>query len=332
MIAIVARAAKAADEAPATPPASLAAPKSSPANSPANSPATTPPTRTPPPISDWDRYFIEKDLAVARWFDGAADSIDLFLVGKRLTDKPNNTQVNIENSTFSREAESVNNTSSFNINLRLPNLEEYWQLKFTSYDEQQEARQVQNGYLRQTPRERNLGASVGFFRKLGNIRTAFQPRIGLGNNPFKVSHSLSFESIVDYKYFQFDPRIEFYAKPDDGTGVFVRMNFNYVLSPIYSLTLTNEGEYHERLHLFTGTNGLTLGQFINDRNSMSYSVFLSSDNRPGYYLTGYSLVMSYSHLIYKKMLDVQFVPHLDFPADHNFRRIAGITVNFNLYF
>lgn len=292
---------------------------------------TTPAPPPPLPPTGWDKTLIETDIAVAKWFDGAAEGIDLFLMGKKLTDKPNNTQVNIENSTFSREAESVTNTSSLNVNLRLPNLEEYWQLKFASYDEQEESRNVQSGYLRTTPRERNYGATVGFFRKLGNVRTAFQPRMGF-DNPFKVSHSLSFESVVDYKIFQFNPKIEFYAKPNDGTGIFFRLNFNYILTPVFSLTQTNEGEYRERLHLFTGNNGLTLGQGIDDRNSMSYSIFFGSSNKPSYMLDGYSLALSYNHLIYKKILDVQLIPHLDFAYVESFKGVAGITMNFNLYF
>ena len=299
-------------------------------------PPPTPSPKPPPDIPDvigngWDQTLVETDRAIAEWFNGAADGIDLFLMGRRLTDKPNNTQVQIENSTFSSSGRAPNNTSSINVNLRLPNVEEYWQVKFASYDEQEEARNVQNGYLRTTPRERNPGATVGFFRKLGNIRTAFQPRVGF-NNPFKVAHSLSFESVVDYKIFQFNPKVEFYAKPDDGTGIFIRLNFNYIMTPIFSLTQTNEGEYKERLHLFTGTNGLTLGQGINDRNSISYSLVFSSVSQPSYMLDGYSFAISYNHLIYKKILDMQLIPHWDFPYAVNFHGTPGIAMNFNLYF
>ena len=193
----------------------------------------------------WEQKFIHSDIVVSNWFDGMAEGLDLFLVGRKVTDRNAESNVKVENSTYSSEGQSVSNVTSFSLSPRLPNLEKYWQLKFTSYDELQDSRSINNGFLRQTPRERNYGATVGLFQKLGNIRTAFQPRIEL-QDPLKVSHSLSFESVANYKNFQFNPKLEFFADATKGAGVYQAYNFNFSLTKIYSLTFINEGEYDER--------------------------------------------------------------------------------------
>ncbi len=99
--------------------------------------------------------------------------------------------------------------------------EKYWQLTFTSYDESED-RGVRNRYLRQTPRERNYGASFGLFKKLGEVRTAFRPRLSFEGNP-AISHSLSMESVAEKKRgYRINPKLEFYANPTKGAGAFFK--------------------------------------------------------------------------------------------------------------
>jgi hypothetical protein len=282
------------------------------------------------PDEGLEQRLIKGNIAVSEWLDGVAEGLDLFLVGRKLTRKRNETNVKLGNSSYYMADGSFTNSTSLNANLRLPNLEEYWQLKFSNYDESRE-RGVQANYLRQTPRERNYGATVGLFKKLGNVRAAFQPRISL-QNPLNVSHSLAFESVADFKAYQINPKLEFFANAEKGTGVFEALNFNFQLNPVFSLTWINEGEYEEKVHLYSTTNALALGQVITDRRSLSYSLSLMSNNRPEYHLDVYSLAISWSDLLYKSILDYQLTPHLDFLRDRGFTGMAGVTFSINLNF
>ena len=279
----------------------------------------------------WEKKFIESNILISEWFDGVAEGLDLFLVGKKMTNRKNETNVKIENSTFNREGEPSENSTSVGINLRLPNLEEYWQLKFTSYDEQQERRTVRNNYARQTARQNNYGATVGFFRKLGNFRAAFQPRIEL-RNPLIVSHSMILESVSTVRNLEINPKLELYANAAKGVGIFQALNFNLQLTPIFSLTMINEGDYEEKPHKFSETNGFTLGQVIDDISTISYSIMLVSTNRPTYILEGYTLSVTWDHLIYKKILDYQITPYLDFPSTAEYRGSPGLTFVVSLNF
>lgn len=274
---------------------------------------------------------IQKNIEISNWFDGIAEGIDLFIVGKKLTTKRNETSVRLENTTFVKERESEKNETSMNIDLRLPNVEEYWQLKFTTYDETKEKRNAQKANLRQSPRERNYGATVGVFRKLGSVRTAFQPRLEL-QDPLKVSHSLTFESIADMKTYDVNPKLEFFANPNDGTGIFTALNFHIDLSKVYSLTFINDGEYKEKYHIFDVTHGVSLGQSVSLKSSLSYNLFFDSNNRDNYHLESYAVSLGWNHLLYRKILSYQVSPYVEFAKSKSFAGVPGFNFVISLNF
>ncbi len=279
----------------------------------------------------FEESFIESNKAISKWFDGMADGIDLFLVGKRITTSRNESSIKIENSTFSVAGTGVTNETSISINPRFPNLEKYWNLKFSTYDEKEDSRGADRAYLRQEPRARNYGASVGLFRMLGSVRTAFQPRIEL-QDPLNISHSLAFEGLIQLETFHINPKLEFFANAKRGTGIFHALNFNFILSPLFSLTLLNEAEYEERLHKYSTTQGFSLGQFVNTKNVLAYGLLIFSNNRDNYHLDSYSFSVAWSHILYKKILDFKLTPHLDFLRERDFIGLAGINFQLNLNF
>lgn len=289
-----------------------------------------PPPDTPKEES-LEQDFIDANIEIGEWFDDVAEGLDLFLVGRRLTRRANETYVKIENSTFLKDTRGPNNVTSLIANVRLPNFEKYWQLKFTSFDDTREQRSSRNNYIRNAPREQNYGASVGLFRRLGNVRSSFQPRIDLQGS-FKVSHSLGFESIAEYRRSRVNPKLELYATPDRGVGIYQALNFNYRLTRRFSITLINQGDYEEKLHRYSVTNGISVGHTLTDLKALSYNVFFLSNNRPNYHLQNYSFSITWSEVIYRKILDYQVTPHLDFDEENGFGGLAGITFDIALNF
>jgi hypothetical protein len=284
-----------------------------------------------PQEKNWEQRFIDSNIAISEWFDSASDGLDLFLVGRRVTKAKNKTQFRVENTTFSTEGEDVTNNTGVNVFLNLPNVEKYWQLKFTSYDDQAESRSVRRTYLRQTPRQENYGASVGVFRKLGKIRVSFEPRIEL-TDPLKVSHSLQFESVADMKNYRVNPKFELFAHPTKGVGTFQRINFNFALSKKYSLTLINEGEYQEKIRTYLVTNGFSVGHSVDKKRALAYTALFLSSSRPNYHLDAINLSVAWNEILYKKILDYQLIPNYEFAQSRNFRGKWGLTLNFNLTF
>lgn len=283
------------------------------------------------PRRDLSKAFIATNIAVSDWFDSAADGLDLFLIGKRVTSVKNKTRFRVDNNTYSVEGKDLRNFTGVGVLLNLPNVEKYWQLKFTSYDEQEENRDVRRNFLKQTRREQNYGATVGVFRKLGKIRTAFEPRIEL-TDPLKISHSLQFESVADMKKYKINPKLEFFASASRGLGTYQRVNFNFELSRQWSLTLINEGEYQEKIRFYNVTHGLSFGHYLSDKQTLSYTMLTISNNRPTYHFDALNFSIAWSEILYKNMLSYQIVPNYDISRGNRFRGRAGATVTFTLNF
>ena len=279
----------------------------------------------------WEDQFIYSNIAISDWFDGVADGLDLFLVGKRVSNRPNASSVRVENSTASVEGAPFTNSTSLGVSLRLPNVEEYWSLKFSSYDEQEERRDIKGQYLRQTPREQNYGATLGLLATIGNVRTTFEPRIEL-SDPLKVSHSLTFESVGRYHQSSVNPQLEFYADAGDGLGTAQELNFYFKLTRIYSLTFVNQGDYKEKTHRFNVGNGVSLGQLLSDKMALSYNLIFSSNNQPNYHLESFNTSVSFSHTLYRRILWYELVPNIDFAKENKFQKKLGVTFNINLGF
>lgn len=283
------------------------------------------------PKNGFQKTIIENHRSLSILFDDIAEQLDSFLVSSQLIKTQNETQVIITNSNILTDGEGYNNTTNFSARLHLPNFEKYWQLKFTNYDDQTTDRGVRGSYLKQSAGSRNYGATVGFLRRFKSIEFKFQPRILL-QNPLNISHSMSFESALETKTLRFSPKLEFFAAPEKSTGVFVSLNTGLNLTDVYSLIFVNEAEYQEYFHLFTATQGVSLGQLLDDISSMSYNLFFVSNNRPNYHLNNYSISVAYNLILYKEIIDTQLIPGLMFSDERGFRGVSSLTINFNIYF
>lgn len=277
-----------------------------------------------------EQSLIQTNISIADWLAGVADGLDVFLAGQRYTNQPNETSVTIETEGNHSKLKGSSADVSFNVNLRLPNVQEYWLLTFTSYDESEE-RGAKTRYLRQSRRTRSYGATLGLFKQLGEVRTSFRPRITFEGSP-AISHSLKFETLVDMKAYRINPELELYANPSKGAGTFHSLNFNWELTKVYSLTLVNEGDYQSRPHFYTVTQGVSLGQRVTSRAAFAYNVFVTSMNQPNYQLDGYNFSVSWNHTVYKKILDYKIIPNWDFSQAQGFVGDPGVNVVVSLNF
>lgn len=293
--------------------------------------ASATPADPPSSAEELERQMLDTNVAVSEWLNGIAQDIDLFLAGKKITNKKNETNFRIEYTTFSSEGKGLNNAVGFNMDVRLPNVEEYWNLKFNTYDEQEARRGAQNARFAETKKETNYGATVGLFRRLGRVKTAFQPRVEV-KDPLKISHSLSFETTYNFAIIQFTPKVEFYAQADRGTGIYVALPLNRELGKKHALSFVNNERYEDKLKLFTSENGVVIGRALSESAGISYLWLFNSRSQPTYYLDSYTVAVSYSQSIYKNVFDVNFTPHLDFAKARDFTGLAGANFNMNWKF
>lgn len=297
---------------------------------PATEPVPTDSLDKPP--QTLEEKMIQRNIEISEWFDGVADGIDLFLVGSRVEKKTKNpTRVLVENITYSEERKSLKNNTSIGIFPRFPNLEKYWSLKFTTYDEKEDRRNVRNNYIAQNPRRKNYGATAAWYRKFGNIRTSFEPRIEL-QDPLRISHSLSFESIADFGAYEVNPKLELYASARRGPGTFQALNVNIHLTKKLSLTLINEGDYLDKTRLYNVNHGFSFGHILTRKTSMSYSLIANYQNRPHYHLEGYTASISWNEMIYKKIFDYSLTPYVQYLKTNSFKGKVGGILNLRFNF
>jgi hypothetical protein len=274
---------------------------------------------------------INRNIEISDWFDGVAEGLDLFLVGEKVTRTRNQSRITVEHTTYSMEHRSIREHFSIGIYPRLPNLEKYWALKFTNYDENEERRNIKNNYISRSARRDNYGATVAWYRKLGKVRTSFEPRIEL-RDPIRISHSLNFSSISTFGKYEFNPKLEFYTSASKGVGFFEAFNINYFIKKRWTLTLINEGDYLDFTRTYTVNNGFSLGNNLTNKKTLSYGFIVTSNNRPNYHLDSYVASISYNEIIYKKIFDFTVTPYLEFLRAKSFKGQVGGVLNLRLQF
>lgn len=268
---------------------------------------------------------------ISRSVDRMADQIDMLLAGKRYTRMPNKSSARISQLVTHREGGKDKLSTDFNLNLRLPNLEKRWAVRFTSYDEAEESRDLQQRRVLTRPRRREYGAAVGFFRKLGKVRTTFQPRLVL-KDPLEMSYILRFESNAEVKPIRLIPRLELFADPTKGTGEFVGIELVYKLADRWEMSNQNEEEYRERGNLFTTNHGLSFDYALSDNQGLGLSFVWTSSSRPAFHLDSFTIAPSYAQEIYRDRLKYSLTPFIQFAKVVHFQGDVGVTLNIVIIF
>ncbi len=270
--------------------------------------------------------FLDTSDDIGRQVDRMADAIDMLLAGKRYTRLNNQSNARLSQVVTHSEGGVTRTSTDFNLNIRLPNLEKRWAIRFTSYDEAEESRDLQQRRVRTRPRRREYGASVGFFKNFYNIKTTFQPRLVL-RDPLEMSYVLRFETGAKFPKFRLIPRLELFADALKGTGEFVSLEFVIPLSSRWELSLQNEEEYRERGNLFTTNHGITFDYALSDTQGLGLSFIWGSTSRPSFHLNSFMVAPSYAQEIFRDRLRYSLTPFLLFAKSDRFKGDAGVTLN-----
>lgn len=273
---------------------------------------------------DYNEYISEK---IDLW----AERLDLFLSRRRFTEDPNESTV-ILRSFFSHEEGGKKDSSfNFDLNLRLPNLEERWSLRFTSYDPNEEERGIRSQQQRIRARERNYGAGLALLQELGNIRTTFQPRIEL-KDPLQTSYTLRFESIARAKPIRVEPRVELFADSEKGTGQFASLNMEIKASEGITVLQFNEEQYEDAENIFTTTHGVSVSKGVGRRQGINTTISFRSVNRPAFHLSDMTASAAYYSEPYRRVLAYHIGPYWLFAKENRFKGKVGLVFEVQLIF
>lgn len=282
-------------------------------------------------VHSFEERSIEFSKFISQKLEQAAEKIDITLAGKKYTRKKNPSTINVTQYVTHLEDTGLTTSTDFGINLRLPNFEKRWQVRFSSYDEDKENRDLSQRRVRTRTRERDFGASFQFFETLGKIKTTFQPRLKLASPP-TLSYILRFQSEAKGKNIRLVPRVDFFTDPDKGTGEFFSLDFQWEISKRSDLSLTSSEEYRDHENYFTTQHGISYDYSLTPARAIGGSYSLRSINRPSFGLDSMTVAGAYTQEILREVLKYSISPFLDFDKDYHFKGKAGITLNMEAVF
>ncbi len=280
--------------------------------------------------SPLEQDLIDSNVEFARMLNHTADGFDVFITGKRLTKRKNDSRLTLSLDSYLDHTGKITTSPGVGFNLHLPNVESYFNLKFTSYDETT-TRGIKKIEPIKENRPQNYGATLGFFRKLNRVKVSFQPRVDYQKG-VRISHALGFESSGEFKKLTVAPKVEFFANADRGTGVFHALNFGLPLNKIFSLSQINQAEYYDRDTLYEVNHGLSLSQVIPPNAGLGYTVVLNFNNKSAYHLQAYTFTIGWGQTIYKDILNYRIGPNLSFNKDRGFSGAPGLAAGVDLIF
>lgn len=279
----------------------------------------------------FEKWMLRRADNIEAGVETAADFIDITLAGRKYTKKANESSLRITQYLNLAENGQRRFATDFNLNLRLPNLEKRWQLRFTSYDEEEESRDMMQQRVRTRPREREFGAGLFFFERLGRIKTSFLPRLIL-KDPLDVSYILRFETEANTSWVRVLPRVDLFADPQKGTGEYASLLFISDLTKRLELSVNNSEEYREKENFFTTQHSISLDYAATQRDGIGTSVSCVSINHPSFHLSEYTFSFSYARVLYVNRLRYSHTPYINFHENYRFKGHVGLNMNLELTF
>lgn len=273
---------------------------------------------------------IEKNKQISKQIDSLADGLDVFLAGERVSKKKNKTSLVLRYIVQKTEYVDLDKQFNVQLQLRLPNTEESWQLIFDNKEEEgfsplneRGANSVQGGD--------SYGVGVGYVRKLNKVETLFRPKVKL-KDPIETSYNLIFRSKTEKASYALYPELDFFADSVRGTGQIFSFHVSFPLSEKFTLRLINEEQYLDLDNLFSTNHGPMLIYTQSDRISYTAAVTAYSTNDPTFHVESYTLGFGRNHILYKNMLHYRINPRWVFAKANNFQGIAEIAATLDLIF
>jgi hypothetical protein len=284
-----------------------------------------------PGDSGFTAYLIERNKVISKEIDKIAEKIDIYAANAKFANKDNRTTLKlISNFSIREDGERVY-SPQIGVKLNLPNLQEKLQLRFTTYNEDQEERGINESRYQSIPNEKTYGTSLALFQELGDIAVEFRPRLEFTNR-FETSYLFKFSSEAEIGAFAIDPEVQLFARSDTGTGQFVSLNFDYSIGQEDLMSLINEEQYTDGDNTLTTNHGIKWDHTYSKDTSQKTRLIFESNNRKTYHLERYVLSSTLEHKLYNNILHYSVTPLLTFEKTKSFHPKTGLDFRFEIIF
>ena len=274
---------------------------------------------------------IEKNRSIAKKFDSYADRIDLFFAEDRLVEEENKTSIKIVNPVKWSEGGRFEFSPHFGVMLHLPNLQERFKVRFTSYDEDKTEVGTNKRRYREPENDRAYGTSFELIQELGSVRTTFRPRVEFSDH-LLTSYLIKFESTVDHAFWSFEPEFQLFARSDVGTGQFLSFNTTFLIDRTNALRVINEEQYTDGNNTMTTNHGFEIKHIYNQKMEHLYTLLFQTSNRETFHNELIVLRSQFQHKLRPEILHYSITPLLNFPKDRRFHSEAELSVGVTVLF
>lgn len=274
---------------------------------------------------------VREDIRITRAIEDAMSSIDQFLAGKRIVDATNHTKITIRNQVNWPEGGPFAYQPHLDLRLHLPNVEKKWQLKFITYDQDQEELGINKSRPKTGPIRNDYAGSIGFFEKLGEVNMQFEPRLEFNGGP-QLSYISRLTSTAQTSFLSFHPEMQLFAKSYSGVGEFVGLDTDFPIYKTLFLTLINEEQYLDQANVFSTNNGVGFTFDYNDYMQQQTTYILEFGSRPNFQLSQYIVGSAFTHKLLRNVLHYTIQPYLLFANTNDFVGAPGLNFELDLIF
>lgn len=287
---------------------------------------------TPKEEQGFIESLIDHNRKISKNIDDAAKDIDIYLANQGTVKEKNKSKITLHNSLTWKEGKEFEYAPRLGIKLHLPNLQKKLQLRFTTYDEDEEERGINENRYKDTPGEKNVGTSLALFQDLGKVSTEFRPRVEFRDDEVETSYLVKFSTSYTPGDFSFDPQLQFFAHSQKGTGQFVGLNMDFTLTPTNTLTVINEEEYTDGNNTLSTNHGIRWRHEYNRVMSHSHACIFEANNRDTFHHERVVLSSTFSHKFYREVLHYSLTPALAFNKSAHYHPASSLNLKIEVIF
>lgn len=263
-----------------------------------------------------------------------SEALDTFIINERVIDGRNTTNVRILGSVATTEREGFSGNAAFRVRLRLPRLENMFQLEIDNLNNNLnlDSDTATNQTLQNTTFSQNASAGLSFFKDILGIQSKLSFRFIFKDAVPFANWRLSRRFVVNSKQ-NLNLISDVFGDTKNRTGQRTTVYYDISLDKKNLLRFFNEGTYRHEDHTYNTLNGVGLFHTVNDRTLLSYNASVSGLNPQGeshFYANTYDLSTTYRYRVYSQFVYVDLTPKVSFPKKYEFRSNWSLTFHLEI--
>ena len=269
-------------------------------------------------------------LASAQWLDS-------FFQDKRSIREANQSHLRVRYAFFKERKTPQDLTPSFDLRLRLPELQRKTHIVFESESaaEAENAIDLERSKAseREPPEKRNVSAAINYIPRLTD-KESFLVRTGVQVNQGKPVVFLGprYRKLIPFETWNFRFTQEVIYRSDTSWQTETLMDFERQLP--YDLFLRSflDGVGLENTNGYFYSLGCSILQPIAATHAVQYSWSNDFVTSPSHELSAIDFTIQYRHTFWRKWLFFELIPQCRFPRDRNFEATPGIMIRLEMFF